>query len=98
MTSRPTRGETSTKQGETQEKVPRLPHERDESADQQGAHEASMQRMGRLAQADAQRGVADTSRGAEVDATYHRLRKDTPAPPETPTVSTPARRRKPLRP
>lgn len=96
--SRPRRGETASKQGETQEPVPRMPHERDESADQQGAHEPSMRRMGQLAQADTERGVADTSRGAETDATYHRLREDAPQPPAPHVPRAPARPRKPLRP
>ena len=66
-------GKTKVEQGG--ESAPRLPHERDESADQQPAMEPSNARIGRAAQADAQRGVADTTKGAELDATYHQVRK-----------------------
>lgn len=63
-------------QGEDQQAVPRLPHERDESADSQASAEPSTRRMGKLAQRDAERGVADTTKGAELDATYAPMRKD----------------------
>jgi hypothetical protein len=72
------RGNTTMAQGETQEAVPRMPHERDESADSQTRMEPSNRRMGEKAQADAERGVADTSKGAELDATYDQLREDLP--------------------
>lgn len=72
------RGTTTTAQGETQRPVPRMPHERDESADQQPRMEPSNERVGRAAQADTERGVADTSKGAELDATYDKLREDLP--------------------
>ena len=72
------RGNTSTAQGEDQREVPRMPHERDESADSQPRHDASQERVGRAGKADAERGVADTSKGAELDATYDRLREDMP--------------------
>jgi hypothetical protein len=65
-------------QGENQHAVPRMPHERDESADQQPKMEPSNQRLGKLAQADAEHGVGDTTKGAELDATYDRLREDMP--------------------
>ncbi len=87
-------GETSTAQGETQHPVPRQPHERDESSDQQAAEEPSMKRLGRLAHADVQRGVADTTRGAELDATYHRLRQgpgEDAGEPQGEKLSPPAR-------
>lgn len=71
-------GNTTMSQGEDQHAVPRMPHERDESADQQPAMEPSNERVGRAAQADAQRGVADTSKGAELDATYDKLREGMP--------------------
>ncbi|AEG94705.1 hypothetical protein [Ramlibacter tataouinensis] len=71
--------ETLPAQGETQEAVPRMPHERDESAGStQPRAEPSAERVGRIAQQDAERGVADTSKGAELDATYDRLREDLP--------------------
>lgn len=72
------RGNTTMAQGEHQQPVPRMPHERDESADQQPRMEPSNERVGRAAQADTERGVADTSKGAELDATYDRLREDLP--------------------
>ncbi len=52
-----------------------MPHERDESADSQGRGQASADVIGRAAHADQARGLADTSRAAESDATYHRLRE-----------------------
>ena len=45
-TARSPQGNTLAAQGQTQEPVPRTPNERDESADSQGAQEASGQRMG----------------------------------------------------
>jgi len=74
----PGRGDTSTAQGEDQQAVPRMPHERDESADSQPKMEPSNERMARKAQADVERGVADTTKGAELDATYDKLREDLP--------------------
>lgn len=71
-------GKTAMAQGETQRPVPRMPHERDESSDSQVRAEPSAERVGRLAQKDVERGVADTTKGAELDATYDRLRKDLP--------------------
>jgi hypothetical protein len=72
------KGNTTMAQGENQHPVPRAPHERDESADQQPSMEPSNARVGRAAQADAQRGVADTTKGAELDAAYDKLREDVP--------------------
>lgn len=71
-------GETVTQQGETQAGVPRMPHERDESADSQEKQEQSNERVARAGQKDVERGVADTTKGAELDATYDRLREDVP--------------------
>lgn len=71
-------GQTVTAQGEDQHAVPRMPHERDESADSQVRAEPSARRMGELARKDAERGVPDTTRGAELDATYHQLRETPP--------------------
>jgi hypothetical protein len=70
--------QTVTAQGDRQRAVPRMPHERDESADSQASSEPSTRRMGELAQKDAERGVPDTTKGAETDQTYHRLREDLP--------------------
>jgi len=71
-------GNTTMAQGEDQHAVPRMPHERDESADNQAPMEPSNERMGRKAQADAERRIPDTTKGAELDATYDRLREDVP--------------------
>lgn len=71
-------GNTTMSQGENQHPVPRMPHERDESADNQAAMEPSNKRMGEKAQTDAERGIPDTSKGAELDATYDKLREDLP--------------------
>ena len=72
-------GDTVPVQGEKQQRAPRMPHERDESADQQASTEPSNRRVGEQAHADARRGVADTTRGAEADATYEKLRKERPS-------------------
>jgi hypothetical protein len=72
------KGNTTVAQGEDQQAAPRMPHERDESADQQPTVEPSNARVGRAAQADVQRGVADTTKGAELDATYDKLRENVP--------------------
>lgn len=73
-------GNTLPAQGETQQGSPRMPHERDESADSQKRMEPSNERMGRIAQGDAERGVADTTKGAELDAAYDKVREGTPEP------------------
>ena len=57
----PVQGET-----ETQHKAPRLPHERDESADSQESLESSGQRVGGQALEDVERGLVDTDRGRSV--------------------------------
>ncbi len=69
---------TSVAQGETPQRAPRLPHERDESADSQAPGHPATERVGRLAHDDVVNGVADTSRSVETDQTYHRLREGTP--------------------
>jgi hypothetical protein len=74
----PSRGDTVMQQGETQHGVPRMPHERDASADSQRKAEPSNDRMARAAQKDVERGLTDTSKGAELDDTYDRLRADLP--------------------
>ncbi|HYF19470.1 MAG TPA: hypothetical protein VEA40_16510 [Ramlibacter sp.] len=72
------RGKTTMAQGEDQQEVPRMPHERDESADSQQRMEPSNRRIGEVARRDAERGVPDTTKGAELDATYDKLREDVP--------------------
>ncbi len=71
-------GNTSSAQGEAQRPVPRLPHERDESADEQASQSPGARRIGELAHHDVAHGVADTSRSVETDQTYHRLREGRP--------------------
>jgi len=62
-------------QGETQRPAPRLPHEHDESADNQAASEPSAQRMGQAAREDIERGVVDTDRGPVLDEVYQKVRE-----------------------
>ena len=69
------RGNTVPVQGETQERAPRMPHERDESADSQAASEPSGQRIGRVAHEDIERGVVDTDKGPVLDQTYDKVRE-----------------------
>lgn len=79
----PRQGNTVPVQGqnETQDRVaPRMPHERDESADSQVASEPSAQHMGELAREDIERGVVDTDKGPVLDETYEKLREETPDP------------------
>jgi len=74
-------GNTVPAQGEAQERAPRAPHERDESADQQaGAAEASSQRMARRGGNDVERGLVDTDKGTAMHETYDKVRAGTPDP------------------
>lgn len=75
------RGNTVPAQGETQDRVPRMPHERDESADSQAAQESSGERVGRQAHEDVERGLVDTDKGPVIDQAYDKLREggDDPA-------------------
>ena len=53
-----------------------MPHERDESADSQAPREPSgTPRWAQSAHDDVERGPADTDKGAELDATYDKLRE-----------------------
>ena len=61
--------------GETQERVPRMPHERDESADSQSSSEPSGGAMGQAAYEDVERGVVDTDKGPVLDQTYDKVRE-----------------------
>ena len=72
------RNNTHVAQGEDQSARPRMPHERDESADQQDGHDETLHAKAELARRDMERGLSDTSKGAELDATYDRLRADLP--------------------
>jgi hypothetical protein len=79
----PSRGNTVTAQGQTERQVPkaRSPHERDESSDSQAADNPQARRMGAMAHDDLAEGQQDTSQGQEMDATYHRVRQETPVAP-----------------
>jgi hypothetical protein len=68
-------GETIPVQGPRQEPVPRMPHERDESAGSQGTDEPSTRRMGRIAHDDLERGLVDTDKGPVLNETYDKLRE-----------------------
>ncbi len=70
------KGNTVPAQGETQGPVPRLPHERDESADSQAAQEQSGERVGKQAHEDIERGLVDTDKGPVLDETYEKVRDD----------------------
>jgi len=76
-TSRPRQGNTVPAQGETEaaRRVPRLPHERDESADSQPAAEASGRRMGKKAHDDLAQGRVDTDKGPVMDAAYEKVKR-----------------------
>ena len=67
-------------QGEPQERSPRAPHERDESADSQRGSEPSAQDMGRRGQLDIERGLVDTDKGPAMQETYERLREGDAGP------------------
>lgn len=54
-----------------QEPVPRLPHERDESADSQVSE---LRAVIQQAAKDIQRGLVDTDRGEQVNRTYAKLK------------------------
>jgi hypothetical protein len=80
----PARGKTVTAQGENQAPKARQPNERDESADSQAADSAAIRQMGELAHGSAAQGQQDTSKGQELDATYHRVRQESPPAPVAP--------------
>lgn len=75
---RPGRGDTQWEQGEEQRPQPRQPAARDESADQQTSGHEQQAQQAELARRDLERGVLDTSKGAELDAAYDRLRDGLP--------------------
>lgn len=70
--------ETLPARSRNQERVPRMPHERDESADSQSADEPSGKRMGDIARDDIERGLVDTDKGQALQETYEKLREDEP--------------------
>jgi hypothetical protein len=74
-------GETLPAQDEIQQRVPREPHERDESAGQQaGGGEASAPRMAEQGRRDIERGLVDTDKGPALHEAYDKTRKGTPEP------------------
>ena len=62
-------------QGENQEPVPRMPHERDESADSQAPASRRRREMGTGAHDDVERGVVDTDKGPVLDAGLRQARE-----------------------
>ena len=69
------RGNTVPAQHETQQRTPRMPHERDESADSQAAGEPSGERVGKAALHDLEQGQVDTDKGPAMDAAYDKVRE-----------------------
>ena len=69
------KGNTIPVQGETQDRVPRMPHERDESADSQAPSEPSGRGIGQVAHEDIERGAVDTDKGPVLDQTYDKVRE-----------------------
>lgn len=63
-------GQTTARQA--QKRVPRLPHERDQSADSQTQVAPEQQEVMRQAQKDVERGLQDTSKAEATDAVYRR--------------------------
>jgi hypothetical protein len=79
--SRPRQGKTMPAQDEIQQPVPRQPHERDETADQQGkGGEASAPRMAEQGRRDLERGLVDTDKGPALHEAYDKVREGTPDP------------------
>jgi hypothetical protein len=68
-------GDTVPVRGETRERVPRMPHEHDESADSQSSSEPSGRAIGQAAYEDVERGVVDTDKGPVLDQAYDKLRE-----------------------
>jgi hypothetical protein len=68
----PSRNDTVTQQGENQVPKPRMPHERDESADSQSAEAANVRRIGQIAHDDIVEGQQDTDKGPALDAAYEK--------------------------
>jgi hypothetical protein len=74
-------GANAGRQGNTMpQRSPRMPHERDESADGQAAGEPSGQRVGRAGHDALEQGQVDTDKGPALDATYDKVREGTQDP------------------
>ena len=69
----PSRGDTVSSQGERQSVRPRTPNEHDESTDSQAREEPSQRGIGKAAHDDLAQGHQDTSKHAEMDATYDKV-------------------------
>lgn len=78
--ARARQGDTVPAQGDTQERVPRMPHERDESADSQASSEPSGRRMAQAGREDIERDVVDTDTGPVLNETYEKLRENASDP------------------
>jgi hypothetical protein len=76
----PPQGNTTPVQGQTQQRAPPAPHERDESADSQAASEPAGQRAAQAAREDVERGVVDTDKGPVLDQTYDKVREESVDP------------------
>lgn len=66
------RNDTVVQQGENQARKPRMPHERDESADSQAPDAASTRRMGKIAHDSEVSPQQDTDKGPVLDAAYEK--------------------------
>jgi hypothetical protein len=75
------RGQTTPQQGEKQERSPRQPHERDESAASQSRDEPSQEHVGAVAHDDAESNRSDTSKAPEMERAYDKLRDAGTTPP-----------------
>jgi len=73
-------GDTLPAQGETQQRSPRMPHERDESADSQAAAEPSARSVGQAGHDALEQGQVDTDKGPAMDAAYDKVREGTRNP------------------
>jgi hypothetical protein len=77
--SRPRPGDTlpaqETGDAAARKPVPRLPNERDESADSQSAQEPSAKRVGRTAHDDLKQGRVDTGKGPVMERTYEKVKR-----------------------
>lgn len=59
--------------GQDGKSAPRLPHERDQSADSQSPDDAQPTEVGQQAHEDVERGLVDTDRGPELERLSKRL-------------------------
>lgn len=73
-------GDTVPVQGDKQQRSPRMPHERDESADSQASSEPTAKRIGTIAHADVAQGRVDTDKGPVLDETYDKVREGASQP------------------